>query len=102
MNIPNRRCCFFLRSRKRFQFQGKFRVTQDVTAAPGNVLQPIIASNGGLKITGKLRYQTCDDKICYLPETVPLVWTLKVEPLDRERAPEPIQHKVHAADAEIR
>jgi hypothetical protein len=57
------------------------------------VLQPIIASNGELKITGKLRYQACDDKICYLPETLPLEWTLKAEPLDRERVPEAIQHK---------
>ncbi len=51
------------------------------------MLPPVIAGNGELKITGKLRYQACDDKICYLPETVPLEWTLKVEPLDRERAP---------------
>jgi len=78
-------------------YQGKFRVTQDVTAAGGNVLQPIIAAKGELKITGKLRYQACDDKICYLPETLPLEWTLKVEPLDRERVPEAIQHKPPAA-----
>ena len=78
-------------------YQGKFRVTQDVTVAAGNVLQPIIASNGELKITGKLRYQACDDKICYLPETLPLEWTLKAEQLDRERVPEPIQHKPPAA-----
>ena len=78
-------------------YQRKFRVTQDVTAAPGNALQPIIAGGGELKITGKLRYQACDDKICYLPETLPLQWTLKVEPLDRERVPEAIQHKPPAA-----
>jgi Thiol:disulfide interchange protein DsbD, N-terminal len=78
-------------------YKGKFRVTQDITAAGGNVLQPIIAAGGQVKITGKLRYQACDDKICYLPETLPLEWTLKVEPLDRERVPEPIQHKPAAA-----
>ncbi|MBI3895841.1 MAG: redoxin domain-containing protein [Acidobacteria bacterium] len=74
-------------------YQGRFRVTQDITIATGSVLQPIIASNGELKISGKLRYQACDDQICYLPETLPLEWTLKVESLDRERVPEPIQHK---------
>ena len=31
-----------------------------------------------LKITGTLSYQACDDKVCYLPESVPLEWNLAV------------------------
>ena len=31
-----------------------------------------------LKITGALSYQACDDKVCYLPESVPLEWNLAV------------------------
>ena len=31
-----------------------------------------------LKITGTLSYQACDDKVCYLPESVPLEWNLVV------------------------
>ena len=31
-----------------------------------------------LKIRGTLSYQACDDRICYLPESVPLEWTLPV------------------------
>ena len=31
-----------------------------------------------LKVTGTLSYQACDDKVCYLPESVPLEWNLAV------------------------
>ena len=63
-----------------------FRITQDVT------IRAAVAP-GPLTIKGSLRYQACDDKICYLPQTAPLEFTLKLEPLDRQRAAEPIQHK---------
>jgi len=33
---------------------------------------------GPLKITGTLSYQACDDRVCYLPESVPLEWNLPV------------------------
>jgi hypothetical protein len=77
-------------------YRNQFRITQDVTMAGSNVLQPLISGDATLKIQGTLRYQACDDKICYLPQTVPLEWVLKVEPLERERVPEPIQHKAPA------
>ena len=32
-----------------------------------------------LKITGTLSYQACDDLVCYLPESVPLQWTIPVK-----------------------
>ena len=31
-----------------------------------------------LRITGTLSYQACDDRVCYLPESVPLEWNLAV------------------------
>ena len=31
-----------------------------------------------LRITGTLSYQACDDRVCYLPESVPLQWTIPV------------------------
>ena len=30
-------------------------------------------------------YQACDDRVCFEPASVPLAWTLTVEPLDRQR-----------------
>lgn len=74
-------------------YHGNFRVAQDVTMAATSVLRPILTGTKEIKITGKLFYQACDDKICYLPQTIPLEWVLKVEPLDGERVPEAIQHK---------
>ena len=80
-------------------FQGKFRVTQDITMASDKALQAVLSGNREVKISGKLRYQACDDKECYLPQTIPLEWALKLEPLERERVPEPIQHKAPVAGA---
>ena len=44
-----------------------------------------------LVIEGTLRYQVCDDKLCYLPEEVPLEWRFQLEPHDRTRVPEKAQ-----------
>jgi DsbC/DsbD-like thiol-disulfide interchange protein len=46
-----------------------FRLTQDVTI-------PRTVSPGPLTIKGTLRYQACDDTICYKPVTLALTWTL--------------------------
>ena len=73
-------------------YEGKFRITQDVVLAASSVLQPLLEGDKTLKIRGSLRYQACDDKICYLPETLPMEWTLQMEGLNRTRVPEPIRH----------
>lgn len=67
-------------------YSGQTRVLRDITIAKG--VQP-----GELTVEGKFRYQACDDRQCFLPETVPLKWVLRVEALDRQRAPSEIQHK---------
>jgi thiol:disulfide interchange protein DsbD len=46
-----------------------FRITQDVTLRAA-------AAPGPLTVKGTLRYQACDDKICYRPVTIPVAWTL--------------------------
>jgi DsbC/DsbD-like thiol-disulfide interchange protein len=48
-----------------------FRITQAVTLAP--------SATGPVTIKGTLRYQACDDTICYLPKTIPLDWTVLVK-----------------------
>ena len=47
-----------------------FRITEDVTVKSGA---------GEKRIKGTVRYQACDDRICYLPKTVPVEWTVRVE-----------------------
>ena len=73
-------------------YQGTFRVTLDVRLKSPAALKSILAGSREIKIRGRFRYQACDDKICYLPRTLPLEWVLKVEPLERRRVPESLQH----------
>ena len=46
-----------------------------------------------LKIEGSLRYQVCDDRQCYVPETTPVAWVVKYQPHDSTRVPEEIRRK---------
>ena len=48
---------------------------------------------GEVRIEGSLRYQVCDDRQCYVPETVPLVWTFQYEPHDSTRVPAELRRK---------
>jgi DsbC/DsbD-like thiol-disulfide interchange protein len=83
-------------------YQGKFQITQDVTMSSSDTLKDVLSGTREVKIRGHLRYQACDDQLCYIPQNLPLEWVLKVEPLDRERIPEPIQHKATSPKSEPR
>jgi len=52
-------------------YGGRFKLVRDITIA-GN-------AKGEVTAAGTLRYQACDDRMCYLPKTVPLTWTLRVQ-----------------------
>jgi len=54
-------------------YEGTFTLEADAVIAR-------TAKAGSTVINGKLSYQTCDDKICYLPVTLPISWTVKVTP----------------------
>jgi hypothetical protein len=56
-------------------------------------LKPLLNERGEMVLEGSLRYQACDDHECYVPETVPVKWTFKFEPLDRERVPAELQRQ---------
>jgi hypothetical protein len=77
-------------------FEGKFRITQDATVTTskaGDVVRSLVSAERTISITGELKYQACDDKVCYPPASVPVMWTLQVLPLDLKRSPEAIRHK---------
>jgi peroxiredoxin len=75
-------------------FEGKFTIRQDLKVnASGDFSRTIGADGKMVAIKGKLEYQACDSKICFLPTSVPIEWQLQVLPLDRQRAPEDIRHK---------
>lgn len=75
-------------------FTGTFRIRQDVKISSAADFSNALGPDGKtLPITGKIEYQACDSKICFLPETLSVQWHLQVLPLDRQRAPEDIRHK---------
>jgi DsbC/DsbD-like thiol-disulfide interchange protein len=52
-----------------------FRITQEVTLAGARQLKQL--GSGPLVIKGSVRYQACNDTICFLPLTVPVTWRVK-------------------------
>jgi peroxiredoxin len=78
-------------------FEGKFRITQDVTVSFDRDFSQAVAagpaSGTPLTLNGNLQYQACDSKICYPPTSIPVSWQLTVMPLNTIRAPEEIRHK---------
>lgn len=75
-------------------FEGKFRISQDIRVNSAAAFSRSLAPDGEtFKIAGKLEYQACDSKICYIPTSAPVEWQLHVMPLDTQRAPEDIRHK---------
>jgi hypothetical protein len=75
-------------------YRGRVRITREITFGPENAVRPLVTPTGELILKGSLRYQACDDRKCYLPETVPLEWRFHFEGLDRERAPVSLQRKL--------
>lgn len=75
-------------------FTGTFRIRQDVKISSAADFSNALGTDGeALTIAGKIEYQACDSKICFLPESVPVEWRVRALALDRQRAPENIRHK---------
>jgi hypothetical protein len=70
-------------------YQHPFRIVQDVMIDPSTAGTAALKDVTTLTIAGAFEYQACDDKVCFLPQSVPLSWTIGVKPLDRERAKQP-------------
>ena len=60
-------------------FMEALKETQIVYAKPFRIAQDVTLKGmpGPLTIKGTVRYQACDDTICYLPTNVPVQWTIK-------------------------
>jgi peroxiredoxin len=67
-------------------FMRPFRLIQDVALSASPEARKALAAVKTFTITGSLDYQACDDKICYLPQSLPVSYTLSVRQLDTERA----------------
>lgn len=51
-----------------------FRIVQDITVATN-----ASPATGPLTVRGAIKYQACDDSICYAPISVPVTWTFTVK-----------------------
>lgn len=74
-------------------YRGHVRLAEDVGVGTEAQLKPLLNDRGEVALEGSLRYQACDNRECYVPETVPVKWTFKFEPLDRERVPAELQRQ---------
>jgi hypothetical protein len=50
-------------------YRNHFRLIRDITMGAG--------SAGAITLEGTLRYQACDDRVCYIPQTLHLKWSFK-------------------------
>ena len=55
-------------------YRNHFRLTRDLTIgrAPDG--------SGKLTVPGSLRYQACDDRVCYIPQELHFTWAFRFEP----------------------
>ena len=79
---PSERYLFTPLNEEQRVYSKPFRIALEVTipVTPATREQ---ARSGTLTLTGTLRYQACDDTVCYRPTTVPLTWTVRMVPLAR-------------------
>jgi hypothetical protein len=54
-------------------YRNHIRLTRDITIG-----RPV-DSSGKFTVPGSLRYQACDDRVCYIPQTLQLAWTFQYE-----------------------
>lgn len=74
-------------------YTGRFRLTRDITIAAADKVKPLADASGRFTVEGTLRYQACDDRVCYIPQNLPVKWTLQFQDLDRQRVPADLQRK---------
>jgi peroxiredoxin len=74
-------------------YDRSLRLVETITLAGAQQVEPLLDADRNLTIEGDLRYQACDDRECFVPETVRLKWTVHVLPFDRTRAPQPLRRK---------
>lgn len=57
-----------------------FRLAVDVTAGRTPEQRAKLRRLKTLTIAGAIEYQACDDRVCYLPASIPVSWSLRIQP----------------------
>ena len=73
-------------------YEKAFTLQREIVISQPPKLKPLL-SGSEFSVEGSFRYQACDDKQCFIPETIPLKWVFKFEPHDSQRVPEELQRK---------
>jgi DsbC/DsbD-like thiol-disulfide interchange protein len=64
-------------------FFAPLKETQRVYGKPFRIVQPVVLGKElkgeSVTITGTVRYQACDDAICYVPQNIPVAWTIALK-----------------------
>ena len=67
-------------------YQEKFTILQEVVMNGDARAEEVMSTLDALTLTGTLDYQACDDAICFLPQSIPVSFTVDLEMPDRQRA----------------
>ena len=56
-----------------------FKLVLELTVLDTAAAKKALASGAPLKVSGRLEYQACDDKVCYAPTRIPVSFALTVK-----------------------
>jgi DsbC/DsbD-like thiol-disulfide interchange protein len=68
-------------------YREHFRLTRDITIGQDANVRAALDGSGRFTVEGTLRYQACDDRVCYIPQELPVKWTFQYAEFDRQRVP---------------
>jgi hypothetical protein len=61
-------------------YSNPFKIRQDLTIEVTPAMRARAkAPDANVTISGTLRYQACDDNVCYMPQSIPVSWSLKLQ-----------------------
>jgi DsbC/DsbD-like thiol-disulfide interchange protein len=74
-------------------YRDHFQLTRDITIGQDAKVRPRLDSSGRFTVEGTLRYQACDDRVCYIPQELAVKWVLQYAEFDRQRVPMELRRK---------
>jgi len=74
-------------------YRDHFRLERDITIGQDAKVRPLLDGSGKFMVEGTLRYQACDDRICYIPQELVVKWVFQYAEFDRERVPTELRRK---------
>lgn len=80
INYPASEIYHFKELDEKVETYGKpFTLVQDLAILATPEARKALAASPTARISGRLEYQACDDKVCYAPTRVPVSFTLNVQ-----------------------